>query len=240
MERVLQYTLLRGEHQIKNLTAEAQTLHQEAQRLREENVALKKLQRLQDRELNDMSKIVQMVNNTARVTRKDARDTEASCVDVSLSVRKKNMDILHLNDEVKRYEKLLAMDRKLPRRSILEERLGRAEAELEHKDRELENLHKQVVVADKKAAREIRKENKKYQKLQVEVQGTVNECDELKSRIKDAEHKLSKTNIYSKRHAAKALPAPQPLAAITWKEQEPNNKVERWLNNNQDKQKAKR
>ncbi|XP_031549637.1 lebercilin-like [Actinia tenebrosa] len=234
MENAVKEILRRGENKINELRVRAQNLRLDSEELRDENRALKKLQRLQGKEVADMERFVHMTTTTARDIRKDVRDAEESSFSIDTSLRKKNKEIRQLRRKCERYEKLIDMDHKMPGVSELEERLDLAEKCLQDKDKEIETLNEKVKIQEKKTIQVRKKGQRKFAQLDEEVDGTLQECEDLKQRLKDAERKISMNNIYSRKSTIhNAFPAPPMLPALPWhppvSRQTTSSKVKKWL-----------
>ncbi|XP_022802761.1 peroxisomal and mitochondrial division factor 2-like isoform X2 [Stylophora pistillata] len=234
MDRLLYEIAVRTQHKAKSMEFEAKNLSETVDNLRHENRALKRLQRSQNREIHDRHDFVDMANLSLKGFRKDVRFSEEHRVDADASVRKKTKKVVWLENESKRYENLLQLDSKLPSIKELEQKIEKADRELELKDERLKELQTKFELDDQRIVQEQKKEKKRFIKLQREIDETVRECHDLSSRIKTAERKIHKTNIYCRKRG----PSTQALPAITWYppaiEQSPTNKVETWLNKHSD------
>ena len=78
---------LRSEHKLKTLAAQAQTLYEQAELLRDENKAITKIQKQQTEEMNDKTMFVRTAHNTVMDIRKAVRYTEEDCLQMSDSLR---------------------------------------------------------------------------------------------------------------------------------------------------------
>ncbi|XP_078385081.1 uncharacterized protein LOC144667527 isoform X1 [Oculina patagonica] len=230
MDRLMYEIAVRTQHKAKTLEFEAKNLCETVDNLRDENRSLKRLQRSQDREIHERHDFVDMANLSLKGFRRDVRFSEGNRVDAQVNTRKKNKKVMRLEKEKKRLEELVKLDSKLPSIEELELRIEKASRELEKKDEKLEDLQSKIEAQDQRVSQEQQKEKKRFVKLQHEIEETVKECHDLTTRIKVAERKIHKTNIYSR----KSGPVTQSLPAITWHpptdEQSATNKVEKWLN----------
>lgn len=80
MERLLYEIALRTQHKAKTLEFEAKKLGDTVDGLRDENRALKQLQRSQKREIIERHDFVDMANLSLKGFRKDVRFSEEDCL----------------------------------------------------------------------------------------------------------------------------------------------------------------
>ena len=78
---------LRSDHKLKALAAQAQDLYEQAEVLRDENTAIKRLQRHQTKEMDEITMFVRTAHNTVMDIRKAVRYTEEDCLQMSDSIR---------------------------------------------------------------------------------------------------------------------------------------------------------
>lgn len=87
MDRLLYEIALRTQHKATTMDIEARKLGDTVDRLRDENRALKRLQRSQKREINERHDFVDMANLSLKGFRKDVRFSEENCVDAHAMYR---------------------------------------------------------------------------------------------------------------------------------------------------------
>ena len=87
MDRLLYEIALRTQHKATAMDIEARKLGDTVDRLRDENRALKRLQRSQKREINERHDFVDMANLSLKGFRKDVRFSEENCVDANAMYR---------------------------------------------------------------------------------------------------------------------------------------------------------
>ncbi|XP_044167662.1 uncharacterized protein LOC122951689 [Acropora millepora] len=227
MDRLLYEIALRSQHKARTLEFEAKQLGDTLDGLRNENMELKRLQRSQAREIHERHDFVDMANLSLKGFRRDVRFSEESCVGAHVLHRKKNRKAMKLETESKRLAKLVELGSTLPSIEELERKIEKASTELENKDGRVAELQSKLEEQEKATSKERQKEKSR---MIHEIGDTDKECQEFTSRIKAAERKLHKTNIYCRK-----LPfvSQQSVPAITWyppsDEQSPTNKVKTWL-----------
>ena len=87
MDRLLYEIALRTQHKAKTLELEAKKLNDTVEELRDENRALKRLQRSHKREIHERHDFVDMANLSLQGFRRDVRFSEESCVGAQVAYR---------------------------------------------------------------------------------------------------------------------------------------------------------
>ena len=93
MDQLLYEIALRTQHKAKTLEFEAKKLSDTVDTLRDENRALKRLQRSQKREIHERHDFVDMANLSLKGFRRDVRFTEENCVDAQAMYRQVPVEI---------------------------------------------------------------------------------------------------------------------------------------------------
>lgn len=88
MDRLLYEIAVRTQHKAKSLKFEAINLSEAVDSLRDENRALKRLQRSQKREIHERHDFVDMANLSLKGFHRDVRFSEENCVDVQANTRR--------------------------------------------------------------------------------------------------------------------------------------------------------
>ena len=87
MEKMLAEVTLRSGHKLKEISTHAQDLFEQAEILRDENRALKRLQKQQTKEMDDKTMFVRAAQQSVMDMRKAVRYTEEDCAQMSDSLR---------------------------------------------------------------------------------------------------------------------------------------------------------
>ena len=87
MDRLLYEIAVRTQHKAKSLEFKAKNLSETVQSLRDENRALKRLQRSQKKEIHERHDFVDMANLSLKGFRRDVRFIEENCVDAQANIR---------------------------------------------------------------------------------------------------------------------------------------------------------
>ena len=88
MDRLLYEIAVRTRHKAKSLEFEAKSLSETVDSLRDENRALKRLQRSQKREIHERHDFKDMANLSLKGFRRDVRFSEENCVDAQANTRR--------------------------------------------------------------------------------------------------------------------------------------------------------
>jgi len=88
MDRLLYEIAVRTQHKAKSLEFEAKSLSEAVESLRDENRALKRLQRSQKRKIHERHDFVDMANLSLKDFRRDVRFIEENCVDAQANSRR--------------------------------------------------------------------------------------------------------------------------------------------------------
>lgn len=88
MDRLLYEIAVRTQHKAKSLEFEAKNLSETVDSLRDENRALKRLQRSQKREIHERHDFVDIANLSLKGFRRDVRFSEENCVDARANTRR--------------------------------------------------------------------------------------------------------------------------------------------------------
>ena len=87
MDRLLYEIAVRTQHKAKSLEFKAKNLSETVESLRDENKALKRLQRSQKKEIHERHDFVDMANLSLKCFRRDVRFIEEYCVDAQANIR---------------------------------------------------------------------------------------------------------------------------------------------------------
>lgn len=88
MDRLLYEIAVRTQHRAKSLEFKAKNLSETVESLRDENRALKRLQRSQKKEIHERHDFIYMANLSLKGFRRDVRFSEENCVDAQANIRR--------------------------------------------------------------------------------------------------------------------------------------------------------
>merc|ERR1711871_343958 len=168
-----------------------------------ENRDLKKIARIQDKEIKkldsaeaDLPMIIEKHNNEMSVAKENYRRQCETAEKTKQELRRREKELIKTKDKLGKAEGIIK-EKNLAERSSLNKKLKEMEEEIEEKQKKITELTRVVQLHEKTRSREMKAKNDKHKQLSEEMKKLEVQQQELVHKLKEKERALEKQNIYA-------------------------------------------